>query len=65
MRGVIGTARYWLPLVGGLLCLIAVGFVGAVLGWILIIAGFGLVLDGATATWEKAGSTGNLTTYKQ
>jgi hypothetical protein len=65
MRGVIGTARYWLPLVGGLLCLIAVSFVGAVLGWILIIAGFGLILEGATAMWEKAGSTGNLTTYKQ
>jgi hypothetical protein len=65
MRAVVDTARYWVPLVGGMLCLIAVLFVGPILGWILIIAGFGLILDGATKMWEKAGSTGNLTTYKQ
>jgi hypothetical protein len=65
MHAVIGTARYWGPLLGGLLCLIAVLFVGAILGWILLITAFGLILDGATAMWEKAGSTGNLTTYKQ
>ena len=65
MRGVLGTARYWLPFVGGMLCMIAVQYVGAILGWILIIAGFGLILDGGTKLWEKAGGTGNLTTYKQ
>jgi hypothetical protein len=65
MRAVIGTARYWGPLLGGLLCLVAVLFVGAILGWLLIITGFGLILDGATAMWEKAGGVGNLTTYKQ
>ena len=65
MRAVVGTARYWLPLVGGMLSLVAVLFVGAILGWLLIILGFGLILDGATAMWEKAGGVGNLTTYKQ
>jgi hypothetical protein len=65
MRGVLGTARYWLPFVAGFGCLIAVQQVGAVLGWILFIAGFGFIIDGATKLWEKAGSTGNLTTYKQ
>jgi hypothetical protein len=65
MRAAVGTARYWVPLVGGLLSLVAVLFVGAILGWLLIILGFGLILDGATAMWERAGSTGNLTTYKQ
>jgi hypothetical protein len=65
MRAVVGTARYWGPLAGGLLSLVAVLFVGPVLGWLLIILGFGLILDGATAMWERAGSTGNLTTYKQ
>ena len=65
MHAVLGTARYWLPLVGGFVCLVVVLFVGAILGWLLIIAGFGLILDGATAMWEKAGGTGNLTTYKQ
>ena len=65
MRAVLGTARYWAPLLAGFLCLVVVLFVGAILGWLLIIASFGLILDGATAMWEKAGSTGNLTTYKQ
>jgi hypothetical protein len=65
MRAVLGTARYWGPLLAGLLCLIAVLFVGAILGWLLIITAFGLILDGSTAMWEKAGGTGNLTTYRQ
>jgi hypothetical protein len=62
---VLGTARYWVPLVAGLLCLVVATFVGAILAWLLIIASFGLILDGATAMWEKAGGTGNLTTYRQ
>ena len=41
--------------------MIAVQYVGAILGWILIFAGFGLIIDGATKLWEKAGGTGNLT----
>lgn len=65
MRAVFGTARYWVPLVAGVLCLVAATFVGGVLSWILIMASFGLILDGATAMWEKAGSTGNMTTYRQ
>jgi hypothetical protein len=65
MRAVAGTARYWVPLLAGLMCLIAVLFVGAILGWLLIILAFGLLLDGATAMFERAGGTGNLTTYRQ
>jgi hypothetical protein len=65
MRAVAGTARYWVPLLAGLLCLIAVLFVGSLLGWLLIILAFGLLLDGATAMFERAGGTGNLTTYRQ
>jgi hypothetical protein len=65
VRAVIGTARYWVPLLAGLLCWVAVLFVGPIPGWLLIITGFGLILDGSTAMWEKAGGTGNLTTYRQ
>ena len=65
MRAGIATARYWGPLVAGLLCLVIALFVGAILAWLLIIASFGLLLDGTTAMWEKAGGTGNLTTYRQ
>jgi hypothetical protein len=65
MRAVLGTARYWVPLLAGFLCLVVATFSGAIAGWLLIIASFGLILDGCTAMWEKAGSTGNLTTYRQ
>lgn len=33
--------------------------------WLLHMLGFGLLLDGVTAMWERAGGTGNLTTYRQ
>ena len=65
MRAVLDTARYWVPLVAGLLCLVASQFLSPVVAWILIIAAFGLVLDGVTAMWERAGGTGNLWTYRQ
>jgi hypothetical protein len=65
MRAAAATARYWGPLVAGLMCLVAALFVGPILAWLLIILAFGLILDGATAMWERAGGTGNLTTYRQ
>jgi hypothetical protein len=65
VRAIAGSARYWAPLLGGFMCLIAVLFVGAILGWLLIYVAFGLLLDGATAMFERAGGTGNLTTHRQ
>jgi hypothetical protein len=65
VRAAVGTARYWLPLVAGFVCLIAALFVAAIVAWLLIIIAFGLLLDGATAMWERAGSTGNLWTHRQ
>ena len=65
MRAVLGTARYWVPLVAGFVCLLVSMSVGAVASWLLIVLGFGLLLDGCTAMWERAGGTGNLTTYRQ
>jgi hypothetical protein len=65
MRGTLRTARYWAPIAGGFVCLVGSTIVDASIGWVLLIAAFGLILDGATAMWEKAGGTGNLTTYRQ
>jgi hypothetical protein len=65
VRTAAATARFWVPLLAALLCLIATFFVGPVLVWLLLILAFGLILDGVTALWERAGSTGNLTTYRQ
>jgi hypothetical protein len=65
VRSVLGTARYWVPLAGSVACLGAVPFVGPVAEWLLIMAGFALLLDGATAMWERAGRTGNLSMHRQ
>jgi hypothetical protein len=59
------SVRYWLPLAGGFALSVATLFVGPVLTWIMLTLAFGLILDGATAMFERAGSVGNLTTYKQ
>ena len=65
MRAVLATARYWLPIAAGLICTTASLFVGAIATWLLLTLGFGLLLDGCTAMWERAGRTGNLTTNRQ
>jgi hypothetical protein len=65
MRAVWHTARYWGPLVGALGCLIAGLFTGTIVAWVLFIAAFGLLLDGVTAMWERAGRSGNVTTHRQ
>jgi hypothetical protein len=65
MHAIGGTARYWGPLVAGFVCLVAALFVGPLVAWLLMMLAFGLILDGATAMWEKAGGTGGLTEYRQ
>jgi hypothetical protein len=65
MRAAFATVRYWGPLVAGFMCLVATSFVGPIVAWLLIIAAFGLILDGATAMFERAGSTGGLTSHRQ
>ena len=65
VRAALGKARYWLPLVAGFVCLVVSTSVGAIASWLLIVVGFGLLLDGCTAMWERAGGIGNLTTYRQ
>jgi hypothetical protein len=56
--------RCWLPIVLGFVALIVAGFFGPVVTWVLIMVAFGLILDGLTKLWERAGGTGNLTTFK-
>ena len=52
-------------MVVGVACLIGAAFFSAVVDWILLMAAFCLLLDGATALWERAGKTGNLSTHRQ
>ena len=64
MSVVWATKRYWIPLVVGFLLPIAAIFTGPVATWLMLTTSFGLLLDGTTALFEKAGGAGNLTTYK-
>jgi hypothetical protein len=57
--------RYWLPLLAALACLIAASMVPALIGFVLIIAAFGFILDGATKLFENAGKTGGLGDHRQ
>ena len=57
--------RARLPIGVGFLLLLATLFVGVLLTWLFLLAGFGLILDGVTKWWERAGGTGNLTTHRQ
>ena len=65
MRDAVATARYWGPMLAGFLCLVAGTMAGPIVTWLLFIAGVGLVLDGATAMFERAGATGGLHTHRQ
>ena len=65
MRAAVHTARYWGPLVVGFLCLLAVQLVGPLIGWLLVILGFASIFEGASAMWVRAGSAGNLRSYRQ
>ena len=65
MRAALDTVRYWGPLVAGFVCVIASLFVGPIAAWILLMVAFGLLLDGCTAMWERAGRVGNLTMHRQ
>jgi hypothetical protein len=51
------TVHVVVSLVLSLACLIAGGFTGPVLTWLLIIGGFGFFLDAATLAWSRTGGT--------
>jgi hypothetical protein len=57
--------RYWLPLVAAAACLVAATMVPALIGFVLLIAAFGFVLDAATKLFENAGKTGGLGDHRQ
>ena len=65
MRDAVRSARYWGPLVLGLGCVVASTYTGNLVTWLLLLAGFALILDGATAMWARAGGSGGMHTYRQ
>ncbi len=57
--------RYWLPLVAAFVLLIASTRFSTIIGFVLIIAAFGLVLEVSTKLFENAGKTGSLNDHRQ
>ena len=57
--------RYWLPLVAAAVCLIAASMASTIVGFVLIIAAFGFVLDVGTKLFENTGKTGGLGDHRQ
>ena len=55
IRAILQTKRYWLPIAAGFGCLIVALSASATIGLVLLIAGFGLILDGATALFARSG----------
>ena len=65
MRSIVGTARYWGPLVAAFVCLIAALYAGPIVGFLLTVLAFGLIFDGATAAWARSARAGGLTSHRQ
>jgi hypothetical protein len=65
MRRLSPELRCRLPIVVGTLLLLGTLFVGTIATWLMLVAAFGLILDGVTKWWERAGGTGNLGTHRQ
>jgi hypothetical protein len=57
--------RYWLPLAAAAVCLIVASMVSPIVGFVLVIAAFGFVIDVSTKLFENAGKTGGLGDHRQ
>ena len=57
--------RYWLPAIAAVACLVVASMVPAIIGFVLLIAAFGFVLDVSTKLFENAGKTGGLGDHRQ
>jgi hypothetical protein len=57
--------RYWLPTLAAVACLVAATIVPPLIGFVLVIAAFGFVLDVSTKLFENAGKTGGLGNHRQ
>jgi UPF0716 family protein affecting phage T7 exclusion len=57
--------RYWLPLVAAAICLIVGSMASTIVGFVLLIAAFGFVLDVGTKLFENSGRTGGLGDHRQ
>ena len=58
--------RYGLPLIAAAICLIVGSMMSStIVGFVLVIAAFGFVLDVGTKLFENTGKTGGLGDHRQ
>ena len=58
--------RYWLPMLAAVICLVAASSVSSpLLGFVLVIAALGFVLDASTKWFENARKAGGLGDHRQ
>ena len=57
--------RYGLPLFAAAICLIVASMVSTIVGFVLVIAAFGFVLDAGTKLFENTAKTGGLGDHRQ
>ena len=56
------TMRAWLPFAAALLCLLAVGLVSPIVGFVAIVCALALIGDGAAVLYSRGG---NVSEYRQ
>ena len=57
--------RYWLPSLAAVACLVGATMVSPLIGFVLLIAAFGFILDVSTKLFEQAGKSGGLHNHRQ
>jgi hypothetical protein len=57
--------RYWLPLIGTVLCWVAASLTPPLAAYVLIFLGVGCAMDAGTAWLARAGGTGGIKDFKQ
>ena len=65
MRARLRPLRYWGPILLGLVLLVVAYSVPPVVAYVLVIAAFVLMIEGGTAMFARAGSTGGLKDFHQ
>ena len=65
MRERLRPLRYWFSIGGALACLVIALFLPAIPALVLLIVALGLLVDGGTGMFARAGGTGGVSNHRQ
>ena len=65
MIGTLRRLHCWLSLGVGFACLLVATAAGTAVAFVLFVVALGLILDGVTILWARAGATGGLPDHRQ